>query len=177
MAIDYPSKSYCVYLLKDPQSESYKIGRTSNLKRRLGSLNTSRPQSLILVDCIPMESQADAIQGEAYAHYSLHPFRITREWFALPNLRGWEQIKLLLQSDTLPTVPDEWVRTSPQSKIETRKRIVVTNKRIPILIDQETALNVALHPLAVIPNSRLSSILRICNAKTLDRSKYANLAK
>jgi hypothetical protein len=59
-----------------------KIGRTTNLRKRFGDLQTAHPWPLSLVGFIPLEDESGQIEQEAALHERFKHFRLQGEWFA-----------------------------------------------------------------------------------------------
>lgn len=78
-----------IYVVRSGVSNLYKIGRTTNLKKRLQTLQTSCAVSLNVVKTLFC---SDAIALEKAAHSKFAHYRKTGEWFALNN----EQLNQLL---------------------------------------------------------------------------------
>jgi len=78
-----------IYVVRSGVSNLYKIGRTTNLKKRLQTLQTSCAVSLNVVKTLFC---SDAIALEKAAHTKFAHYRKTGEWFALNN----EQLNQLL---------------------------------------------------------------------------------
>jgi hypothetical protein len=62
------------------ESGPFKIGVATNLRDRLGSIQTGSHCKLAIMHSVPVE-YADAILVERYVHKKLHAFRLSGEWF------------------------------------------------------------------------------------------------
>lgn len=71
-----------VYLLRDSNTGLVKIGRTTDINKRLSSLQTGHPSHLQLLHTIDC---ADYILEEAFLHSILRYFRTRGEWFRLSD--------------------------------------------------------------------------------------------
>ncbi|WP_374825373.1 GIY-YIG nuclease family protein [Aerosakkonema sp. BLCC-F183] len=69
-----------VYVIRAGQSNLYKIGRTTNIDRRLRQLQTMNSQPLSVVKLIQCH---DAIAVETTLHQKFKPYRRQGEWFEL----------------------------------------------------------------------------------------------
>ena len=74
-------KTNYVYLVKEYNSEFYKIGRTNNLTQRLSTLQTGNPRRLILVDVIDCGDKQLSVDIEHELHELLSHVHIKGEWF------------------------------------------------------------------------------------------------
>ncbi|WP_371411494.1 GIY-YIG nuclease family protein [Nostoc linckia] len=73
-------------------SDSYaiKIGRASNVEKRLQSLQTSSPVPLEILKVVPMENLKKAQEVETYLHTKFRHLRLSGEWFrAAPSLKDY----------------------------------------------------------------------------------------
>jgi len=73
----------CVYLIQASNGVT-KVGRSSNLKGRLGALRTSSPLPLTLLHVVECKSY-DASIVEKAMHVLLSPFWLYGEWFMIPK--------------------------------------------------------------------------------------------
>ena len=71
-----------VYILKEPKSGLYKIGRSKNPFKRLSSLNTAAPYKLTLEHLIECD---DYIKEEQFLHSILKNNKVRAEWFRLSD--------------------------------------------------------------------------------------------
>ncbi|BAZ02925.1 hypothetical protein NIES37_69380 (plasmid) [Tolypothrix tenuis PCC 7101] len=79
-----------VYFIFNSDSYAIKIGRDSNVEKRLQSLQTSSPVTLEILKVLPMESLKKAQEVEAYLHKRFGHLRMSGEWFrADPQLRDY----------------------------------------------------------------------------------------
>lgn len=91
----YPqTRRPCIYLLREPDSGNYKIGRSFQFKDRLVSINTGRSREVEVVDVVYLvgfKSRQRAMEIiERAIHKLLVKHRICREWFDLPNVQTWK---------------------------------------------------------------------------------------
>lgn len=71
-----------VYLIKDTNTGLVKIGRTTDVSKRLSSLQIGHPSHLQLLHTIDC---SDYKQEEAFLHSILRYFRTRGEWFRLSD--------------------------------------------------------------------------------------------
>lgn len=69
-------------MIRAGQTNLYKIGRTTNIDRRLRQLQTMNSQQLTLVKLIRCH---DAIATETNLHHKFKSYRCQGEWFELPD--------------------------------------------------------------------------------------------
>lgn len=70
----------CVYFIQS-DAGLVKIGKTSNIKKRMSSLQGSSPVELKLLHTIPCESDEEAFLLEAALHVRFMASRQRGEWF------------------------------------------------------------------------------------------------
>lgn len=70
-----------VYLIQDVYNNTYKIGVTKNLEKRMRNLQTGNTCELRLVDSFKTEYP---YRLESMLHRSLEQYREKNEWFSLP---------------------------------------------------------------------------------------------
>jgi predicted GIY-YIG superfamily endonuclease len=73
-------RSGLVYVIRSGQTNLYKIGRTTDIKRRLKQLQTMNSNNLSIWKLIYCH---DAIAMETSLHQKFKPFRKQGEWFSL----------------------------------------------------------------------------------------------
>ena len=74
------NKSHYVYFLKDEQN-NVKIGITSNLKNRIGSIQTGNSQEVNLLHYIGPYTQKQATDLEKELHKMFSEYHLRGEWF------------------------------------------------------------------------------------------------
>jgi hypothetical protein len=72
---------YCVYFIRDLVTSDTKIGRTSDLRKRLHGLQTSTPHRLRVVDYVVCDSEQETIQLESFYHHHMRGQWISGEWY------------------------------------------------------------------------------------------------
>lgn len=83
----------CVYVLH--AGDRYKIGMTSNLRKRIGQLQTGTPHPIEIVTIIPAARPAE-LEAELHARYAAK--RVHGEWFALDG----DDVAALLRQGVQP---------------------------------------------------------------------------
>jgi len=72
---------YCI-----ASADAVKIGITTDVDSRLKALQTANPQTLKLVDALPMISKNKAKQVEQLIHKCFKKYRLKGEWFSMEIL-------------------------------------------------------------------------------------------
>jgi hypothetical protein len=85
----YPTLGSCVYLLQEPTTSFYKIGRTQNIAVRLSALNIGRAVSLEVADLVHVQSRQKSVDIETCLHHQLKAYLMKGEWYELPTLDVW----------------------------------------------------------------------------------------
>lgn len=70
--------TYCTYIIKNPNDNSYKIGRSKNIKRRLYDLSSIFKTDLILVAYLGYD-----IEEQLHKRYFVRNKHLFGEWFSL----------------------------------------------------------------------------------------------
>lgn len=79
-----------IYFIFNSDSYAIKIGRASDVEKRLQSLQTSSPVLLQILKVIPVDSIKKSQELEAYLHTRFRHLRMSGEWFrADPELRNY----------------------------------------------------------------------------------------
>jgi len=79
-----------IYFILNSDSYAIKIGRASNVEKRLQSLQTSSPVTLQVLKVIPVVSLKKAQEVETYLHAKFAHLRMNGEWFrAVPQLKDY----------------------------------------------------------------------------------------
>lgn len=99
-----------LYIIQQKITGAVKIGRTSNIERRLTELQVGSPYEIRCVLLLPNQGKLEKILHKRMQN---HQLRIAGEWFSyegLPDLPDWiyEQLDL--------DVVDEWWISSSESK-------------------------------------------------------------
>ena len=89
-----------VYILKDNNSDLFKIGRSKNPIKRLSSLNTAAPYRLTLEHIIECDNY---IKEEQFLHSILKLYKVRAEWFRLSS-------DVLSWLKSIPKNPCEYIR-------------------------------------------------------------------
>lgn len=79
-----------VYFIRQGNSGPIKIGRASEVKRRIGQLQTGNPTTLQLLGWL-VASNDDAMEKQLHAHYS--EYRVRGEWFDIDQDHVLAQLK------------------------------------------------------------------------------------
>ncbi|WP_181154232.1 GIY-YIG nuclease family protein [Nostoc sp. 'Peltigera membranacea cyanobiont' N6] len=84
-----PNKAF-VYFIFNSDSYAIKIGRATDVEKRLQSLQTSSPVPLKILKTIPIDSIKKAQEVETYLHTKFRHLKMSGEWFrADPELRNY----------------------------------------------------------------------------------------
>jgi len=70
-----------VYLVQMGDTQYYKIGYTSNIVKRLRTIQSGNPMKLSCINSIECDSILEARQLEKKIHNELYPFKEVGEWF------------------------------------------------------------------------------------------------
>ena len=81
-----------LYFIQSKPNGSVKIGTSSNVNRRLNTLQTSSPLKLVLLDSIKLKN---ANEVETQLHYDLREKRLIGEWFDISEKEVQQIIKSL----------------------------------------------------------------------------------
>lgn len=86
-----------IYIMQGKGTNAYKIGRTTNVMQRLGTLQTGSPVALALVGAYSVNN---AVEVETFLHYKLRQYTLHLEWFELPGhvLQNLQQSLTKLQT-------------------------------------------------------------------------------
>ena len=80
-----------IYILKNEGIGYYKIGRSTQPRRRIDNIQTSNPYHIDTVGVFPVNN---AVELEMFLHLQLARYRVRLEWFKLPD----EILKELLEN-------------------------------------------------------------------------------
>jgi hypothetical protein len=76
-------KPHCVYLLRESDTDFYKIGKGNDAKARRADLQTGNRQELLIVQIATLDNENMAYALERTLHRSLDDYRVRGEWFEL----------------------------------------------------------------------------------------------
>lgn len=97
------------YIIRHAKSDYYKVGSTTNLKKRIATFHIGNPEMLTLIFII---HQPDSLRpfAEKRLHHLLQHRRVRNEWFDLPELSEKPQsaiLKWLTDVGLVPILQDD----------------------------------------------------------------------
>lgn len=96
--MDELEKIQHIYIMRAGSTMYFKVGRTSNIERRLEAINNGNPLPVIPVGLYFVENP---LEVEYFLHHKLSKYHAKREWFHLTTA-ALEQLKKRLQEIELP---------------------------------------------------------------------------
>ncbi len=114
----YNTNLPCVYIVQEPGTDLYKIGRTKNFPLRLVGLNSSRTNPLHVVHLVHF---SDVVAAEVLLHHDLDAYRIKGEWFKLATLDLWKQSLEKVEIKMASGTATAEVRAMRRAKVRARE--------------------------------------------------------